>query len=311
MEVLRLAPGAARIAGAPAVTVGNFDGVHRGHRALVDAVAGEARSRGVASVALVFDPHPSRVLAPERAPGTLTTIEQRAELLGELGVERLVVLPFTRELSHEPPEAFARRVLAETLGASAVVVGFNFRFGRDRGGDVGALEALGGRLGFGVLPVAPVLHHGSPVSSTRVREAIARGAVEAARELLGRPYFLDGIVVEGVGRGRRLGVPTANLDPVNEVLPGGGVYAARARVARGAPGLPAVVNMGRRPTFGGGAFLLEAHLIDWGGDLYGRILRLEFVARLRDEERFPDAAALRAQIGRDIESARRVLEKAP
>jgi len=311
MEILRLGADAARVEGAPAVTVGNFDGVHRGHQALVEAVVGEARSRGVPAVALVFDPHPSRVLAPERAPGTLTTIPQRAEILGGLGVDRLVVLPFSRELSHEVAEEFARRVLAEALGASAVVVGFNFRFGRDRKGDVASLEAFGSRLGFRVLPIPPVLHHGTPVSSTRVREAVARGAVESARDLLGRRYFLDGVVVQGVGRGRRLGIPTANLDPVNEVLPGGGVYAAFCGIEnQGAP-VRSVVNMGRRPTFGGGAALLEAHLLDYTGDLYGRRLRLSFVERLRDEERFPDAAALRAQIERDIEAARRVLEKAP
>jgi riboflavin kinase/FMN adenylyltransferase len=238
------------------------------------------------------------------------TVAQRAEILGSLGISRLAVLPFTRELSHRSAEEFVHEVLVQALGSRVVVVGFNFRFGRDRKGDVAALEALGERLGFGVLAVPPVLHHGSPISSTRVREAVARGAVEAACELLGRRYFLDGVVVEGVGRGRRLGIPTANLDPVNEVLPGGGVYAAVCRIEGHGAGVDAVVNMGRRPTFGGGAALLEAHLLDFSGDLYGRTLRLEFEARLRDEHRFPSAEALRAQIGKDIAVARRVLEKA-
>jgi riboflavin kinase/FMN adenylyltransferase len=188
------------------------------------------------------------------------------------------------------------------------VVGFNFRFGRDRGGDVEVLQALGRRHGFAVRAVPPVLIDGAPVSSTRVREAIVRGAVDAARDLLGRPYFVDGAVVRGLGRGRRLGIPTANLDPVNEILPGAGVYAARCRVE--AAGLvPAVVNVGRRPTFGGGAMVLEAHLLDFEGDLYGRKLRVAFERRLRDEARFADAEALRGQILRDVEQARRVLEQ--
>jgi riboflavin kinase/FMN adenylyltransferase len=236
------------------------------------------------------------------------TVAQRAEILGSLGISRLAVLPFTRELSHRSAEEFVHEVLVQALGSRVVVVGFNFRFGRDRAGDVAALQALGQRLGFQVRAVAPVLSDGVPVSSTRVREAIVRGAVEAARELLGRPFFVDGAVVRGVGRGRRLGIPTANLDPLNEILPGGGVYAARCRVGGGELA-PAVVNVGRRPTFGGGAMLLEAHLLDFEGDLYGRMLRVAFERRLRDETRFPDAEALRKQILRDVEQARRVLEQ--
>lgn len=310
MEVLRLESLVPVGLKAPAVTVGNFDGVHLGHRALVEAVVAEARSTGGEAVALTFDPHPSRVLAPERAPATLMTIGQRAEVLGALGLDRLAVLPFTRELSHEPPDAFARRVLVEALGARAVVVGFNFRFGRGRAGDAAALEACGRRLGFSVKALPPVLHEGAPVSSSRVREALGRGAVEAARALLGRRYFVDGAVVQGLGRGRGLGIPTANLDPLNEILPGGGVYACLCRIGGDAARRPGVVNVGRRPTFGGGAVLLEAHLLDFDGDLYGRTLRVEFEARLRDEERFPDAAALLRRIRDDIEAARRVLEKA-
>ena len=310
MEVLRLESLAPLGLGTPAVTVGNFDGVHLGHRALAEAVVAEARASGCEAVALTFDPHPSRVLAPERAPATLMTIAQRAEVLGSLGIDRLAVLPFTRELSHEPPEEFARRILAEALAARALVVGFNFRFGRGRAGDAAALETYGGRLGFSVRALPPVLHEGAPVSSSRVREALGRGAVEAARELLGRRYFVDGAVVQGLGRGRGLGIPTANLDPLNEILPGGGVYACLCRIGGDERLWPAVVNVGRRPTFGGGATLLEAHLLGFEGDLYGRALRVEFEARLRDEERFEDAAGLLRQIRDDIETARRVLEKA-
>lgn len=310
MELFRLESLEPRGLRSPSVTVGNFDGVHLGHRALAEAVVAEARAAGGEAVVLTFDPHPSRVLAPERAPATLMTIAQRAEMLGPLGIDRLAVLPFTRELSHESPEEFARRVLAGALGARAVVVGFNFRFGRGRAGDASALASFGRELGFAVRALPPVLHEGAPVSSSRVREALGRGAVEAARGLLGRRYFVDGAVVQGIGRGRSLGIPTANLDPVNEILPGGGVYACLCSIAGEGPRRPAVVNVGRRPTFGGGAELLEAHLLDFGDDLYGRSLRVEFEARLREEQRFPDGAALLRQIRADIESARRLLEKA-
>ncbi len=310
MEIVRLDGPARRFPDAPAVTVGNFDGVHLGHRALIDAVVGEARDAGAPALALTFDPHPSRVLAPERAPATLTTIAQRAEIMAGLGIDRVAVLPFTRELSHHPAEAFVRTLLVEALGARVVVVGENFRFGRDRAGDVKALQGFGREMGYRVRALPSVLHDGAPVSSTRVREAVVRGAVEAAAAMLGRRYLVDGAVVRGLGRGRTLGIPTANLDPLNEILPGGGVYAAIVRVDGGPQAWPAVVNVGRRPTFGGGAVLLEAHLLGFDADLYGRGLRVEFEARLRDERAFPDANALRAQIADDVQAARRVLEKA-
>jgi riboflavin kinase/FMN adenylyltransferase len=310
MQIVRLESLAPRGWSSPAVSVGNFDGVHLGHQALAEAVVREARAAGGSAIVLTFDPHPARVLAPERAPGTLLTITQRAELLGQLGIERLAVLPFTPELSQYPPEGFARRVLAECLGARAVVVGANFRFGRSRAGDLAALTAFGAALGFRVAGLPPLLLDGAPISSTRVREAVARGDCAAARELLGRRHFLDGTVVGGVARGRTLGLATANLDPLNETLPHAGVYACCARVLPERLALPAVVNVGRRPTFGGGALLVEAHLIDFEGDLYGRQLRLEFEARLRDERSFDGPGALVAQVQQDIASARRLLEKA-
>ena len=294
----------------PAVSVGNFDGVHRGHQALAQAVVREARRGAGTAVVLSFDPHPSRVLAPERAPATLLTIPQRAELLGGLGIDRLAVLPFTAELSQYPPEGFAQRVLAGCLGARVVAVGANFRFGRGRVGDLAALTAFGATMGFRVLGLAPVLLDDAPISSTRVREAVARGDCRAARELLGRRAFLDGVVVRGAGRGRALGLATANLDPLNETLPHAGVYACCARTLPAGDSLPAVVNIGRRPTFGGGAVTVEAHLLDFDGDLYGHVLRLEFEARLRDERRFDGPEALLAQVREDIAAARRLLEKA-
>ena len=292
---------------APVVTVGNFDGVHRGHQALVRAaVEGAIASSGV-SVVLTFDPHPSRVLSPDRAPEALMTVDQKEELFEGLGVDRMALLPFTTELSALTPPEFAAAVLRQALGARCVVVGTNFRFGRGRSGDVPLLRGLGATLGFDVVAVEPVFHEGAPISSTRIREALARGAVEAARDLLGRPFFVDGEVVRGDGRGRTIGIPTANLSLRNEALPRPGVYAAAARTLPGGGPRAAVVNLGRRPTFGGGETTLEAHLLDFEGDLYGAVMRVEFRERLRDEKRFDGPQSLVKQIREDIDAARRVL----
>lgn len=294
----------------PVVTVGNFDGVHLGHQALVaEAVKGAQVSGGV-SVVLTFDPHPSRVLSPDRAPDALMTADQKEERLTRLGVDRLALLPFTVELSRKTPEEFARDVLQQALGSRRVVVGTNFRFGQGRAGDVALLRRLGGGLGFDVVAVEPVWHEGAPISSTRIREALARGAVAAARELLGRPFFVDGDVVRGAGRGRTLGIPTANLALRNEALPRPGVYAADCHVLPAGEPRAAVVNVGRRPTFGGGETTLEAHLLDFAGDLYGSALRVGFRERLRDERRFEGPEALVKQIREDIEAARRILAAA-
>jgi riboflavin kinase/FMN adenylyltransferase len=308
MEVVRLDSLEPRGWPEPALAVGNFDGVHRGHQALVALAVRDARAAGGASVVLTFDPHPSRVLSPDRAPASLMTLDQKAEILSGLGVDRLAVLPFTVELSRREPEDFAREVLQRALGARVVVVGSSFRFGRDRAGDLATLRRLGDELGFRVHGLRPVIARGGPISSTRIREALSRGAVDAARDFLGRRFFVEGVVVKGEGRGRLIGIPTANLQVLNEMVPGGGVYACWCRV-RGAdtPPRPAAVNIGRRPTFGGGLTTVEAHLLDFGGDLYGRTLRLEFQERLREERAFPGAEALVAQIRSDLGEARRVL----
>lgn len=293
----------------PAVTIGNFDGVHRGHQALVRRIVERARlSAGTAAV-LTFDPHPARVLAPERAPAALTTPAQKLELLAALGVEAVAVLPFTPAVAALAPEEFVRAVLAGALGARQVVVGEGFRFGRRQSGDAAGLARLGSAYGFAVEAVAPVLDDGQPVSSSRVREALARGDVDGARRLLGRAFFVDGLVVRGDGRGRSIGVPTANLEPENEILPASGVYAGQVRVADGS-WRPAVVNRGTRPTFAGLGEALEAHLLDYDGDLYGARLRLAFAARLREERRFASPQALVAQIRDDVARARALLSSA-
>jgi riboflavin kinase/FMN adenylyltransferase len=289
------------------VALGNFDGVHRGHQALVALVVAD---RSAPSAVLTFDPHPARVLNPAQAPSALMTLDQKAEALEALGVERLVVVPFTPAFARTSAEDFARVVLRGTLGALRVVVGEGFRFGHGRSGDVAALAAAGGRLGFVVRSLPPVLEGGAPISSSRIRELLTRGEVEGAARLLGRSYAVDGTVVPGAGRGRGLGIPTANLAVQNETLPAEGVYACRFLLRGEAGGRAAVANLGRRPTFGGGLPALEAHLLDFAGDLYGREARVEFVERLRGERAFPDAAALVQQVRRDAEAARAVLEKA-
>jgi riboflavin kinase/FMN adenylyltransferase len=302
MEVVRLDGMAARGWPSPAVAIGNFDGVHRGHAALVGAAA-RARAAGGCVVALTFDPHPARLVVPERAPATLTTLAQKKELLEALGVEKLAVLPFTHELSAMSAQEFARQALVGALEARTVIVGENFRFGRDREGGVRRLKTLGADLGFGVEVVEPVLHEDRPISSSRVREALGRGAVEQAEALLGHPFFVDGVVVEGERRGRTLGFPTANLQTENETLPSSGVYAVRCRVSTG-QWVPGVANLGHRPTFGGTGPSVEAHLIGFDADLYGSRLRLQFEARVRDEQRFSGPEALVEQIRKDVEHAR-------
>lgn len=311
MEVVRLETLQPRAWPRPAVTVGNFDGVHRGHQALVAQAVADARASGGTAVVLTFDPHPSRVLVPERAPATIMTLEQKAERLLRLGVDRVAVLPFTPSLAAQPAAEFARRVLHDALEATTVVVGAGFRFGRGRAGDVALLRRLGRSLGFRVHGMRPVFHQGAPISSSRVREALARGDVAGAAEMMGRPFFIDGTVVRGVGRGRTLGIPTANIAPVNEMLPGNGVYACWIRLGDGdRPVWPAVANVGRRPTFGGSETTVEAHILDVDQELYHQPARLAFQARLRPEQTFPGAEALVAQIRQDIERARDSLRTA-
>jgi riboflavin kinase/FMN adenylyltransferase len=307
MEVVRLDAASPSRWPRASVAVGNFDGVHRGHQALVaSAVSGAAASGGTA-VVLTFDPHPARVVAPEAAPPALMTLGQKAAVLDRLRVDAMAVLPFTPEVAAASPEDFAARVLHRALAADAVVVGANFRFGRARAGDVGALRRLGETLGFRVVEVPPVVVEGEPVSSSRIREALARGDARGAAALLGRPHCIEGRVVAGEGRGRTIGVPTANLEPANESVPALGVYAAWCWPGPAPAGTAAVVNVGRRPTFGGGAVSVEAHLLDFAGDLYGREMSLSFVDRLRGERTFPGSDALAAQIREDVRAARHVL----
>ncbi len=292
------------------LTVGNFDGLHLGHRALLDAVLARARQHGGASALYTFHPHPRRVLAPDSGPPQLMLWEQLEHELELLGLDILIRERFTREFAAQPPEAFVRDVLAGRIGPSAIVVGRDFHFGRQRSGSGDLLGRLGPELGFEVDIIAQVMQDGRDVSSTRIREALAAGDVAGAGEALGRPYEVWGEVIAGDRRGRELGFPTANLDPASELMPAHGVYATRVRLFKGdrpRPGaLLGVTNVGLRPTFAPGRALAETHLIDWSGDLYGQRLALAFCERIRPEQRFDGPEALREQIARDVAEARRI-----
>ena len=287
---------------APVATVGNFDGLHRGHRAIVATVLERSRATGGSSLLVTFDPHPLKVLAPERAPLMLTTRTQKLALIEAAGIEFLLVLPFTVELAEVPAERFVKEHLAAGLGVREVYVGANFNFGRGREGNADLLVRLCGDLGIRAAQVGEVRCLDSPVSSSRIRRALQAGEVELARELLGRPYALQGTVVHGESRGASLGFPTANLQTENELVPRDGVYVTEA-VVEGAV-LSAVTNIGERPTFEGAAFAVETHLLDSPSDLYGRPLEVRFLARLRPELRFPSPQALVEQIRKDIQRAR-------
>jgi riboflavin kinase/FMN adenylyltransferase len=297
-----------------ALTIGNFDGVHLGHRELLAAVVERARSLGRPAAAYTFDPHPRRVLRPEDCPPQITTWPQLEALLAAEGIDVLVREPFTRAFAERSPDSFLRDVIYERIAPSELFVGRDFHFGKGREGSDRTLVELGPGLGIRVVVIPQVRSGGEDVSSTRIRAALAGGDVERAGRLLGRPYEIWGRVAEGDRRGRTLGFPTANLEPENEIVPARGVYAGAVRLFDGehpaGEALPAVSNVGTRPTFSDGRTVVEAHLLDWSGDLYGQRIGLAFVDRIRAERRFPDAEALKRQIASDAERARVLLRAA-
>jgi riboflavin kinase/FMN adenylyltransferase len=290
-----------------AVTVGNFDGVHLGHAAIVHQLTSAARRLGVPSVALTFDPHPAALLRPAAAPALLTTPARRGALLVALGIDAVLVQPVDRALVALPAERFYADILRGRLDAGALVEGADFRFGAGRGGDIGLLESLCRRDGVVLETVAPLSAGGQPVSSSRVRTLVAAGAVGAARELLTAAYRVSGTVVPGARRGAGLGFPTANLAGIPTLLPGAGVYAARAHVPAAAPGgrsvWPAAVHVGPSVSFGALHTTVEAHLIGFSGPLYGTTLDVDFLERLRDTHRFDSVAALQTQLATDVAGA--------
>jgi riboflavin kinase/FMN adenylyltransferase len=297
-----------------AVTIGAFDGVHLGHQAVLRLVRDLARARGLSATVLTFDRHPAEVVRPETAPKLLTTLEQKVELLEATDeVDECLVLPFDVARSKEPAELFVEELLASVLHARLVVVGSDFHFGYRRHGDVPLLQRMGAELGFETIGLGLVAPDdpaavGTPYSSTAVRGLLARGDVEGAAAILGRPHEVRGPVEHGDGRGRELGFPTANVSvPERICLPADGVYAGRFSVADGVERV-AALSIGRRPTFYAehGMLLLEAHVLDFDGDLYGQPARVKFAHRLRGQERFDDVEALIAQMHADVALTRRL-----
>ncbi len=286
-----------------AVAIGNFDGVHRGHAFLVSELRKQAAAVGGPAVVVTFDPHPLQLLRPEQFEPVLTTLADRGRLLLRRGADHVVVLQTTHELLKRTAEEFFDGVIRERLAARALAEGSNFRFGHDREGDVETLRRLGARHRIGVAIVPPLLQDGLPVSSSRVRRALLRGAVVEAAWLLDRPYRIRGVVGTGQRRGQKLGFPTANLERVPVLIPGDGVYAVR--VHQGGTSWPGAANVGPNPTFGEQARKVEVHLIGFRGDLYGQELEVDFLERLRDTWPFSGVAELVAQLHADVERARR------
>jgi len=294
----------------PVLALGNFDGLHRGHLKIVERVKRGAAEHGGTAMAMTFDPHPPRVVRPDKAPPLLMTKAQLLDALDRAGVDGVAVVRFTHEMSQWDPETFVRTVLVEWLRVSEVWVGANFLFGRDRAGNFSLLRSLGARYGFRAEKIDPVRYKEFVVSSTRIRRLIGEGRVDEAGALLGHPYAITGTVVAGDQRGRQIGFPTANLSTENEWLPPRGVYATTLRL----DGViyPAVTNIGVRPTFGeDGPVVVETHVLGADLDLYGRTVSLGFVQRVRDERRFESVEQLTTQIAADVQKTRTLFDRMP
>ncbi len=288
-------------------TMGTFDGVHLGHQAILSEVLLRAKAGGKGGIVVTFSPHPQEVVSPQNAPRLLTSPDEKTARIEGLGLDALVFLPFDREMADLSPEAFIREYLWPRLGMSIMVLGQDSKFGYQRRGDVCLFSKLGEELGFKVVSIPPVLDGGGAISSTRIRNLLSAGEVRGAAKLLGRPYTLTGKVGKGDERGRSLGYPTANLAILGErrQMVKEGVYAIKVNYkGQWHNGL---MNIGVRPTFNETALEHEVHLFDFSGDLYGEVLEVAFIERLRDEKAFPDAAALAAQIKADEQAARRIL----
>jgi riboflavin kinase / FMN adenylyltransferase len=296
--------------GPSALTIGNFDGVHYGHRRILRRLVALAKARDWKPSVLTFDPHPTRIVAPERSPRLMTTVERRAELMREEGIEQALILPFTAELAQLSPEQFVRDILAERLGARAVLVGDNFRFGHRHEGDVATLTRLGARYGFETEVVPAVQCRGRIVSSSGIRELVGSGDVAAAARLLLRPYALEGNVVSGRGVGSKQTVPTLNLATPAELIPARGVYITCTRDLDGDRRWDSITNIGYRPTFGASDELtIETFLLQPLEGEAPRRIRVEFLRRVRDERQFASPDALRAQILDDVGAAQRYFRR--
>jgi len=287
------------------LTIGNFDGVHLGHQAILKYVVERAGGLGTVGAAMTLDPHPIKLLRPRVAPRLLSTLDQRLELIGRTGIEVALVVPFTHRLARMPAEDFVKDVLVERLGIREVYIGANFRFGADRGGDVALLERMGAELGFKAAASPIVEIEGGVVSSTRVRQAVSDGEMTEAARMLGRDHFIDGCVLEGKRLGRKLGFPTLNIEVENEIEPANGVYITAVHIPSFGRTFASVTNVGTRPTVYENSILtIETHLLDFMADVYRESVRLYFIKHLRDEVSFPSTVQLMSQIQKDVEASR-------
>ena len=302
MQIVRQLAGLPESLRHGAITIGNFDGVHLGHARIIERLLADAKKVGGPAVVFTFDPHPVRLLRPAAAPPPLTWTERKAELLAELGVDALIAYPTDEALLELSPRAFFDQIVRGALNAQAMIEGPNFFFGRQRAGTIDVLRTLAAEAGVALDVVEPYLLEGEYVSSSRVRKLIAAGDVQTAARLLTQPYRIRGMVTHGAGRGAKLGFPTANVDAIDTLLPGFGVYAARAHVAGTA--WKAAVNIGANPTFGEHAVKVEVHLLDYAGTLYGEPLEVDFLARLRGVEKFASVEALLEQLQVDVRRVR-------
>jgi len=302
MRVYRTIP--TRADGPIALTIGNFDGVHLGHQAMLERLKRSAAARRLPVAVMTFEPHPREFFAPDQAPARLSSLREKLEVLAAAEVERAYVCKFNYDLARTPPEAFIERVLVQGLAVRWLLVGDDFRFGARRGGDLGMLKALAPRYGYEVEPMASVMVAGQRVSSTAIREALAAGRLELAAQWLGRPYSISGRVVHGDHIGRKLGFPTANVRMRHNRPPLFGIFAVRVHGVGPQP-LPGAASLGLRPTVDArGVPTLEVHLLDFDREIYGAHVRVEFLHKLRDEQRFPDLESLRNQIALDVENTR-------
>lgn len=292
-------------------TIGFFDGVHRGHRFLIDGVLGEARQRSLSSTVITFDRHPRQVLGSDYIPRLLSTNDEKMWLLSKTGIDRCAVLPFSEGMAQLTARDFMEQILKERLGVRVLVIGYDNRFGHNRSEGFDDYVRHGRGMGIEVLPSQPFRLHGVDVSSSVVRSFLRDGEVEMARQCLGYPYFLSGTVVGGHHVGRELGFPTANIEPENmlKIIPAPGVYAVRVRTEGSAETRPAMMNIGTRPTFGGTEQSLEVHILGFSGDIYGRRISVTFVRKIRAERRFASKEALAGQLRRDAAAAEECLRQ--
>ncbi len=291
----------------PVLTLGNFDGVHLGHQKIFRELKEEARKMDGEAIVFTFDPHPLKVLAPQSCPPFITPFKKKLMLVERSGIDVLIVATFDLDLANIMPEAFVEQILVKKIGAKKILVGYNYYFGKDRGGNVEMLIGLGEKLGFEVKVIEAVKVNDTPVSSSKIRELIQDGKMGEAAQLLGRNYLLMGKVIWGADRGKHLGFPTANLEILNGLYPKTGVYAVE--VIMGNKTYPGVADVGYNPTFGENPLSVEVHILDFSRDIYGEEIQLVFFERMRDEKAFENPDSLAQQIGKDIDTARKILRR--